>query len=383
MDHNTPTVLSLCSGAGGLELGLKLAVPGSRTVCYVEGEAYAAAQLAARMADETMDAAPVWSDVKTFDPEPWRGCVDIITAGYPCQPFSIAGAKRAEKDPRHLWPYIREIVRIIKPRVCSFENVSHHLRLGFEQVHDDLRSMGYRVATGLFTAEEVGAPHKRERLFILAYRESVLSERTVKYGDPPGQPKETLRKFGSDVADRDSNRFRRKQGPISGKDDPQGRAQCAENAITGGNSHAAEQLPLHETGSSSPQRGQGLSNSQSAMADTTRAGARIDQCLPRNRTGRDGESMADTCSAGLERQSRDEGTPHGASFLIEDGIYIWPPRPGDHERWGCVPDALKPAVHRMADGMAYRVDRLRACGNGVVPLVAAYAFFVLGGHRVL
>ena len=128
MDHNTPTVLSLCSGAGGLELGLKLAVPGSRTVCYVEGEAYAAAQLAARMEDETMDAAPVWSDVKTFDPEPWRGCVDIITAGYPCQPFSIAGAKRAEKDPRHLWPYIREIVRTIEPRVCFFENVSHHLR---------------------------------------------------------------------------------------------------------------------------------------------------------------------------------------------------------------------------------------------------------------
>lgn len=351
MDHNTSTVLSLCSGAGGLELGLKLAVPGSRTVCYVEGEAYAAAQLAARMEDETMDAAPVWSDVKTFDPEPWRGCVDIITAGYPCQPFSIAGAKRAEKDPRHLWPYIREIVRTIEPRVCFFENVSHHLRLGFEQVHDDLRSMGYRVATGLFTAEEIGAPHKRERLFILAYRD----------GD---------RCFGE-------------QCPASGENDPKGRQECSKNAITGGDSHAAGRLPLHETGSSSPKSRQGLSDSQSAMANTTRTGAGIDQCNSRIGVGGNSKGMANPNGKGLERQPRNERPAKRTDIIAEDGFPIWPPEPGQHECWETVPDALKPAVHRMADGMAYRVDRLRACGNGVVPLVAAYAFFVLGGHRVL
>jgi hypothetical protein len=97
--------------------------------------------------------------------------VDIVHGGYPCQPFSIAGRKLGDKDPRHLWPHIARIVREIEPRFCFFENVGGHLRLGFEQVHDDLRSMGYRVAAGLFTAEEVGAPHKRERLFILAYAE--------------------------------------------------------------------------------------------------------------------------------------------------------------------------------------------------------------------
>jgi len=383
VDHNTPTVLSLCSGAGGLELGLKLAVPGSRTVCYVEGEAYAAAQLAARMEDETMDAAPVWSDVKTFDPEPWRGCVDIITAGYPCQPFSIAGAKRAEKDPRHLWPYIREIVSTIEPRVCFFENVSHHLRLGFEQVHDDLRSMGYRVATGLFTAEEIGAPHKRERLFILAYREGVLSEWPVEHGDPSGQSQEAAGEYSGDVADRDSNRFRCKQSSVTGKDDPQGRAQCAENTIIGGNSHAAGRLPLHETGSSSPKSRQGLSDSQSAMANTTRTGARIDQCNSRVGAGGNSKGMAYANGKGLERQPRNERPAKRTDIIAKDGIPIWPPEPGQHECWEAIPDALKPAVHRMADGMAYRVDRLRACGNGVVPLVAAYAFFVLGGHRVL
>lgn len=345
MDYHTSTVLSLCSGAGGLELGLKLAMPGTRTVCYVEGEAYAAAQLAARMEDETMDAAPVWSDVKSFDPEPWRGCVDIITAGYPCQPFSIAGAKRAEKDPRHLWPYIREIVRTIEPRLCFFENVSHHLRLGFEQVHDDLRSMGYSVAAGLFTAEEVGAPHRRERLFILAYR--------------------------------NGDRCVGEQCPSPGEDDPQRRSQCSADTVTGGDSDAAGRLPLHETGSSSPKSRQGLQNGKSAVADTARAGTRINQRDTRNGVIGDCKSMANPNGAGLERQPRHERAPEWASLFAKDGLPVWPPAPGGYEQWGHVPDALKPAVHRMADGMANRVDRLRACGNGVVPLVAAYAFRTL------
>ena len=382
MDCDSQTVLSLCSGTGGLELGLKLAMPEARTVCYVEGEAYAAAQLAARMEDETMDGAPVWSNVKTFDPKPWRGCVDIITAGYPCQPFSIAGAKRAEKDPRHLWPYIREIVRTIEPGICFFENVSHHLRLGFEQVHDDLRSMGYSVAAGLFTAEEVGAPHKRERLFILAYR--------------------------------DGNGFLCEQGARARENDPQGWEECSTDSFAGGNGDAAGGLPLHKTGYSSPKSGQGLQNGKSALADTKGARTGIDQCnarerfggdsaeladTPRNRKRRkagklpeaherqDGQgtqlahgtnqSMADTAQPGLERHAEHETQKDGANFSCGDSLQLWPPSPGDTKSWGSVPDALKPALHRMADGMAYRVDRVRACGNGVVPLVAAYAFRTL------
>jgi DNA (cytosine-5)-methyltransferase 1 len=164
--------LSLCAGAGGLDLGLHIAIPDYRTVCYVERETYAAATLVARMEGQALDQAPVWDDVATFDGKPWRGIVDIIHGGYPCQPFSIAGKKLGDKDPRHLWPHIARIVREIEPPLCFFENVGGHLRLGFEQVHDDLRSMGYRVKAGLFTAEEVGAPHRRERLFILAYRNS-------------------------------------------------------------------------------------------------------------------------------------------------------------------------------------------------------------------
>jgi site-specific DNA-cytosine methylase len=177
VDSRPFTVLSLCAGVGGLDLGVRLAEPAARTVCFVEIEAYACAILAARMAENALDPAPVWTNLRTFDGKPWRGTVDCITAGYPCQPFSVAGKQRGAEDPRHLWPDVFRVVREIRPAFCFFENVGGHLRLGFEQVHDDLRSVGYRVKAGLFTAQEVGAPHKRERLFILAYAESAGDER--------------------------------------------------------------------------------------------------------------------------------------------------------------------------------------------------------------
>lgn len=163
MDIPTCRVLSLCSGVGGLDLGLKLAMPTSRTVAYMEIEAYACEILVKRMQEKILDPAPLWSDIKSFDGKPWRGKVDLITGGYPCQPFSVAGKKLGEKDPRHLWPHVRRIVSEVEPTLCFFENVGGHLQLGFEQVHDDLQGLGYKVKAGLFSAEEVGAPHRRER----------------------------------------------------------------------------------------------------------------------------------------------------------------------------------------------------------------------------
>lgn len=119
--------LSLCAGIGGLDLGLR-SVARCRTVGYVERDPYAAAVLVARMEEAALDPAPLWDDVATFDGRPWRGAVDLVLAGYPCQPFSVAGSRRGVADPRHLWPQIARII----------------------------------------TAAEVGAPHRRERLFVLA-----------------------------------------------------------------------------------------------------------------------------------------------------------------------------------------------------------------------
>ena len=161
--------ISFCTGYAGIELGLKKVIPHLRTVVYVEREAFACANLVAKIEKGQLDAAPVWTDVKTFPAERFRDRIHLITAGYPCQPFSVAGKRKGHKDPRHLWPAIRNHIETIRPVYCFFENVAGHLRLGFDAVVRDLDALGYSVQAGLFTAAEVGAPHKRERLFILAY----------------------------------------------------------------------------------------------------------------------------------------------------------------------------------------------------------------------
>ncbi len=161
--------LALCAGVGGLSLGLKIAIPDHRIVCYVERESYAASTLVARMEDKTLDKAPIWDDVTTFDGQQWRGKVDIVTAGYPCQPFSTAGKKLGTKDPRHIWPDIARVIGEVKPTWVFIENVPGHLQLGFDEVRIDLRNLGFRVEPGIFSAEETGANHLRKRLFALAY----------------------------------------------------------------------------------------------------------------------------------------------------------------------------------------------------------------------
>lgn len=162
--------MSLFSGAGGLDLGFQLAVPNSRVVMYNEIETTAIAVLLARIQEGKLDDAPIWTDVKSLDGRPWRGAVDFLLASYPCQPFSNAGKRLGSEDPRHLWPEVARIVREIEPRFCFFENVGAHLRVGGHEVIRELQSMGYRTAAVLLTASEIGAPHGRERLFILADR---------------------------------------------------------------------------------------------------------------------------------------------------------------------------------------------------------------------
>lgn len=166
--HEELRGISLCAGVGGLDLGLHLAEPGYRTVCYVERNSFAAATLVARMADASLAPAPVWDDLRSFDGRPWRGRIHLVSAGYPCQPFSLAGNRLGADDPRHLWPEVARIVREVAPRWCFFENVPGHLSLGFDHVAGELQGMGYGVAACVVSAAEVGAPHVRERMFILA-----------------------------------------------------------------------------------------------------------------------------------------------------------------------------------------------------------------------
>ena len=168
----TPSIthLGLCAGYGGIELGLKRVFPALRTVALCEIEAFACANLVAKMEAGLMDAAPVWTDLKTFPWQSFRDRVDILTGGYPCQPFSSAGKRLGTEDPRHLWPHIASGIRLLRPRICFFENVEGHISLGLREVISDLERLGYKATWGIFSASEVGAPHQRKRVFILAYR---------------------------------------------------------------------------------------------------------------------------------------------------------------------------------------------------------------------
>lgn len=346
MDIPTCRVLSLCSGVGGLDLGLKLAMPTSRTVAYMEIEAYACEILVKRMQEKILDPAPLWSDIKSFDGKPWRGKVDLITGGYPCQPFSVAGKKLGEKDPRHLWPHVRRIVSEVEPTLCFFENVGGHLQLGFEQVHDDLQGLGYKVKAGLFTAEEVGAPHRRERLFILAYRNDGRCNSR-----------------GNDNTERQvCPNQERHPAPIH-QEWTQLQSGISENSASLadgfgiGSQRRISQKSSDRIFAEPSERGSFVVETAVEMADT--------KCLGCRRR-RDGNQTGNLCP---DQTSR--------SFRTCSKLPLWPPRPNDFDDWRNIPENLKPAIYRMADGLADRVDRVRACGNGVVPLVAAYAFTVL------
>ena len=289
-DLSSLTGVALCAGVGGLELGLHIAEPSYRTVCYVEREAFPAATLVARMEDEALDQAPVWSDVATFDGRPWRGRVHILTAGYPCQPFSFAGRRLGEDDPRHLWPHVHRIIGEMDPEWCFFENVEGHLSLGAASVVADLSAMGYSVKAGLFSAAEVGASHQRRRLFIVAHADKVP------------------------LLQQDQSRAGERDLQDAGRSDADGEPAC----------------------------------------------------------NREGRAPLDTHLAA------DQSVRGEADETFQLPVFALPP--SEFAGWAEILDQrpdLQPELFGLADGLADRVDRSDAAGNGVVSLAAAYAWRTL------
>jgi len=176
VDSHTQRVLSLCAGYGGLELALQLAGVATRTVCYVEREVYPAANLAALMEEGHVDSAPIWDDLATFDARPWRGVVEIVTAGFPCQPVAAPGQRKHTTDERWLWPDIDRILRDVEPGVVFLENSPRLLVSdGMGEVLGTLADLGFRVEWTVCRASEVGACHDRARLFIVAAHPDFIS----------------------------------------------------------------------------------------------------------------------------------------------------------------------------------------------------------------
>ena len=151
---------SLFSGIGGLDLGLERA--GFKCLWQSEINPYASRVLKKHWPD-----TPNLGDINEID---WRTVptVDLVCGGYPCQPFSIAGVRKGENDERHLWPMFAECLRVVRPRFALLENVTGHLSLGFGDVQSDLAALGYDAQWDCIPAAAVGAPHLRDRIFVIA-----------------------------------------------------------------------------------------------------------------------------------------------------------------------------------------------------------------------
>jgi DNA (cytosine-5)-methyltransferase 1 len=309
-------VISFCSGYAGIERGLSLAGVATRALAYVEIEAFAAANLVAKMESGFLAAAPIWSDLKTFPAHLFRDRVDLLTGGYPCQPFSAAGKRAGKDDPRHLWPWIRQHIETIRPVRCFFENVEGHISLGLREVIEDLEALGYTTTWGIFSASEseVGAPHQRKRVYILANSDSAGQQSDQRQG----QARYDAGRRGQELADSDSEQQRRDS--------------------------ALDENTQRQTSSGTKPSWRG-----SDLADTNSEGSQ--------RYAGNGKSVNKQ-----ERYYEKQDGPISPVSICER----------QHDHW-----ATEPGLGRVVDGCADRVDRLRLLGNGVVPQTAAKAWRVL------
>lgn len=427
---STITHIGLCAGYGGIELGLQRVIRNLRTVALCEIEAFACANLVAKMEAGLLDCAPIWTDLKTFPWAEFRDRVDILTGGYPCQPFSAAGKRLGTEDPRHLWPHIQRSISIIRPRLCFFENVEGHISLGLSSVISDLEELGYKVSWGIFSASEVGAPHQRKRVFILAHRigdghywrelqdrmegwaSSQLSQphagescgvwgETGRCGQVwPSRPGE--QQFAWEpprvVADsKKSGRIsERVTGNLDGSEGSQGGGgdQSAPASADCGDAGAAEAM-----GNAASQRPGTLgaeSAGQQRQASTPGAGDAMGNASQRQDHGRESRDL------GLAPSQRGSGD-HASDGAGEVLGHPDSPRPQERPRQrgaglqGTDTDGgadaggqTKSPMGRDADGPAggldhaelyttcdNRTDELRLLGNGVVPATAERAFLTL------
>jgi DNA (cytosine-5)-methyltransferase 1 len=159
--------LALFAGAGGGILGGQLL--GWRTVCAVERDAYAAAVLAQRQTDGVFAPFPIWSDVETFDGTAWRGRVEVVSGGFPCQDISVAGSGAGIDGERSgLWREFARIICEVRPQFVYVENSPMLTSRGLGRVLGDLAARGFDAQWGVLSAADVGAPHLRKRIWILA-----------------------------------------------------------------------------------------------------------------------------------------------------------------------------------------------------------------------
>jgi DNA-cytosine methyltransferase len=183
--------ISLCTGYGGIDLGLARVIKGLRAIAYCEIELYAIENLIDKMEKGIITPAPIWSNLKTFPFKDFCGSVDILSGGFPCQPFSSAGRRDGDTDPRHLFPYIKQGIIDSRPAFVLLENVRGLIssKLQSDEWNDpketsvllhvlrEMERIGYECHWGIFSARETGLPHLRQRVFILGKRADIDTSR--------------------------------------------------------------------------------------------------------------------------------------------------------------------------------------------------------------
>lgn len=352
------THVSLCAGYGGIDLGLRRAIPDLRTIAVAEIEAFACANLVAKMEAGRLDPAPIWTDLKTFPWSSFRGKVGILSGGYPCQPFSAAGKRLGADDPRHLWPFIAAGIAAMRPGLCFFENVEGHISLGLEQVLRDLQRLGYRCTFGVFSASEVGATHQRKRLFILAHDTSVGVQ-----GYWAGRIQESFAHAGERLPLRGGHCWPSRPGqPQFYWEPPRVMGNAAQLQRNGGDDNTGSSARC-ETISQSGDASRKAAMGDAACSRTYGAAGKMD-----------GEKS--------EKESGESKVGNTGQAIGNNGC-----RESRNQR------QTEPALGGNADGPAggmdyaklcvsgdSRVDELRLLGNGVVPATAERAFNVLASR---
>ena len=307
--------LALFAGAGGGILGGKLL--GWRTVCAVEWEPYPASVLCTRQNDGLLPPFPIWDDVQTFDGRPWQGIVDVVSGGFPCQDISAAGKGAGIDGERSgMWREMARIIREVRPRFVFVENSPMLTSRGLGTVLGDLAAMGFDARWGVLGAADVGAPHQRDRIWIVAHsnQSGCQTQRIRQKWSGNGDEVVLCRSQMADATDAGIYERRRPDG--IGED----------VRLMGGNER------------------NGLQSFGEKEIDA------LAYAEDKRDVRRDG-------FLGIAKQEHDKR--RSASN-------------GRGEWWNVEPD-----VGRVADGVAARVDRLKAIGNGQVPAVAATAWRLL------
>jgi len=294
------------------------------------------------MEDKTLDLAPVWDDLESFQSELYSGKVDIISAGFPCQPWSVAGKRQGTEDERWLWPDIFTIICKVGPSLIFLENVPGLLGGGLGPILGDLAEAGFDAEWGCFSAAEVGAPHRRERVFVLGY--SRIKE--------PG--------WLSDIG-------------------------WEADSEIGNSSHIKTVDDTEEMG-----RGYGTATDiretqRDVNASSDASDKLADPSEPRSSERKSQRFNDGTKFTASERSGRQVANPEifgrRSGERTEETGWAFPPGPSS--RGWEIYTGPQPAIRRGSDGLAFRNDRLRALGNAVVPLQGAYAFRTLAARAGL